>query len=147
EVGKGVKGLVDGYKAGKDLINNRAQAAGKAADAASVATAKSMAAAATSFAGVPRVAGVVPGIGSPHIPGGAVQRAGRMGMAAALGGGSASAARASGGEAIAAGGAVARRKSPVTGSIGAGASTLITAGARIDLKSGVYASISKGLTK
>ncbi|WP_437878651.1 type VI secretion system Vgr family protein [Sorangium sp. So ce513] len=147
EVGKGVKGLVDGYKAGKDLINNRAQAAGKAADAASVATAKSMAAAATSFAGVPRVAGVVPGIGSPHFLGGAVNSAVLMGMADAFVGGTASAALSSGGQAIVAGGTAAMLKSPVTVSIGAGASTLITAGARIDLKSGVYASISKGLTK
>ncbi|WP_437640984.1 type VI secretion system tip protein TssI/VgrG [Sorangium sp. So ce854] len=147
EVGKGVKGLVDGYKAGKDLINNRAQAAGKAADAASVATAKSMAAAATSFAGVARVAGVVPGIGSPHFLGGAVNSAVLIGMADAFVGGTASAALSSGGQAIVAGGTAAMLKSPVTVSIGSGASTLITAGARIDLKSGIYASSSKGLTK
>ncbi|WP_437300678.1 type VI secretion system tip protein TssI/VgrG [Sorangium sp. So ce426] len=145
ELGKGAKGLIDGYKAREDLINNSAQRAGKAADAASVATAKSMAAATTSFAGVARVAGVVPGIGSPHFLGGAVNSAVLIGMADAFVGGTASAALSSGGQAIVAGGTAAMLKSPVTVSIGAGARTLITAGAKLDLLSrGSYVSRSTG---
>jgi type VI secretion system VgrG family protein len=150
DAASGVSGAIKGYREGKkavgDLINNRAQQAGKATDMSAVVTAKSMAAAATAFAGVARVAGAVPSMGSPHFLGGASNSAVLIGMADAFVGGTACAALSSGGRAIVSAGTVAMLKSPGKVSVGAGVDALITAGVKIDLKSGVYVSKSVGST-
>jgi type VI secretion system VgrG family protein len=135
-VSAGAKAVRDRVKGKQELLNDAAQARGKATKMSAVAVAKSMIAGAGSAAKVPRVPGSVPSLGSPHFVGGADNSAVLIGLSDAFVGGAACATLAAGGEAIVSGGAVAMLKSPGIATIGGTAKALITSTALVDILSG-----------